>query len=624
MSKAENSIKNLEGNLNLFNPLNIQKIKQGVSLGLFKIEDNYIYYLKSDNRKQKLTEKDPEELVRAEMYFDLVNTYKYDPEAIGVEISIMVGSTKKYADLIVYRTSERTEGNAFIVVECKKDEISQSEFEMAVKQGNSYARSQNADYSVTVSGKTVEVIKAVKNTKDYEELREETVGDIPVRYDKPSEWRFFKGVDSRDIQTIDKHALMRIFKKCNQTLWDGGQLNPLEAFDELSKLIFAKISDELAPRKPGEPYSFQIKSNEAPEVTFNRISQIYNKGLDRDEDVFKEPIKLDPRKLVAVVKHLEAINLNKTDLDSKGVAFESFMQDFFVGKAGQYFTPREVIEFIVDFLDFENTDRVLDPACGSSGFLLHALDKVRKQAGEYWIDDEQRKYSHWHDFASKNLYGIELNRSLARVSKMNMIIHDDGHTNVVASDALVPISAIESLNSGFKENSFDIVLSNPPFGASVSSSEKEYLKTYQLGVNAQTGKPRNTQKTEILFIERIWQFLKPGTGKAGIILPDGILTNSSLQYVRDFILEKFKLLAVVSLPQTAFSHYGAGVKTSVLFLEKWGKENELDKQTDYPIFMAKAENIGYDATGRKTGKSDLKGLKQQYEEFLKDPKPFFV
>jgi type I restriction enzyme M protein len=204
---------------------------------------------------------------------------------------------------------------------------------------------------------------------------------------------------------------------------------------------------------------------------------------------------------------------------------------------------------------------------------------------------------------------------------MNMIIHDDGHTNVIASDALVPFSALESLNPGFKSNSFDIVLSNPPFGASVNSGEKDYLGSFELGKNKD--KTRNTQKTEILFIERIWQFLKPD-GKAGIILPDGILTNSSLQYVRDFILEKFKLLAVVSLPQTAFSHYGAGVKTSVLFLEKWGKENELDRKRDYEIFMAKAENIGYDATGRKTGKSDLKILKEEYKKFKEDPASFFV
>lgn len=605
-----------------FNPLNFSFIRDGISKEFFTLGENCIFYTQSDNRKQKLTKNDPEELVRLETYFDLVTKYKYQPNCIGVEVSIMVGSEKKYADLIVYRTKDKKDGEVFLVIECKKDEINDAEFETAVKQANSYARSQGAEYSITVSGKTVEVIKANKNTKNYDELRELTVGDIPVEYGTPSEWRYFKGDLSRDIKPIEKMTLMRIFKKCNHTLWDGGQLNPLEAFDELSKLIFAKISDELHGRKTGEPYDFQIKSNEQPEVTFARISAIYAKGLDRDEEVFKEPIKLTARKLVSVVKHLEAVNLNKTDLDSKGVAFESFMQDFFVGKAGQYFTPRQIIEFMVDFIEIDNNSRVLDPACGSSGFLLHALDKVRKQADEYYTKDTSDHHRHWHDFASNNLYGIELNRSLARVSKMNMIIHDDGHTNVIAQDSLEDIAVIKANNPKFDFNSFDVILSNPPFGASVSSAEKSYVETYELGKNG--SKKRANQKTEILFIERIWQFLKPDTGIAGIILPDGILTNSSLQYVRDFILDKFKLLAVVSIPQTAFSHYGAGVKCSVMFVQKWGDKTALEKQSDYPVFMAKAENIGYDATGRSTGKNDLDGLKAKYQEFLKEPKSFFV
>jgi type I restriction enzyme M protein len=616
------SINNATNQPEIFNPLNFSFIRDGVSKSFFTLGENCIFYTRSDNRKQKLSKNDPEELVRLETYFDLVTKYKYQPECIGVEVSIMVGSEKKYADLIVYRTSDKKDGEVFLVIECKKDEINDAEFETAVKQGNTYARSQGAEYSITVSGKTVEVIKANKNTKNYDELRELTVGDIPVAYGTPSEWRYFKGDLNRDIKPIEKIALMRIFKKCNHTLWDGGQLNPLEAFDELSKLIFAKISDELHGRKIGEPYDFQIKSNEEPEVTFARIAAIYAKGLDRDEEVFKEPIKLTPRKLVSVVKHLEAVNLNKTDLDSKGVAFESFMQDFFVGKAGQYFTPRQIIEFMVDFIDIDNNSKVLDPACGSSGFLLHALDKVRTQAGEYWEAGTADHHRHWHDFASNNLYGIELNRSLARVSKMNMIIHDDGHTNVIAQDSLEGIEVIKANNPKFDFNSFDVVLSNPPFGASVSSAEKSYVETYELGKNG--SKKRANQKTEILFIERIWQFLKPDIGVAGIILPDGILTNSSLQYVRDFILDKFKLLAVVSIPQTAFSHYGAGVKCSVLFVQKWGEKTALEKQSDYPVFMAKAENIGYDATGRATGKNDLDGLKAKYYEFLKEPKSFFV
>ena len=161
-----------------------------------------------------------------------------------------------------------------------------------------------------------------------------------------------------------------------------------------------------------------------------------------------------------------------------------------------------------------------------------------------------------------NLYGIEINDQIARVCKMNMIIHDDGHTNVISSDSLRDIKEITDIHKGFKKGYFDIILTNPPFGATVKSTEKNYLGKYELG----TGK--KNQKTEIMFIERCIEFVKPKTGKIGIVLPDGILTNSSLQYVRNFIMEKCQILAVVSLPQFAFTHYGAGVKSSLVFLRK--------------------------------------------------------
>lgn len=169
-----------------------------------------------------------------------------------------------------------------------------------------------------------------------------------------------------------------------------------------------------------------------------------------------------------------------------------------------------------------------------------------------------------------------------------------------------------------------MILTNPPFGSTINKSEKPYLSGYELGKSKNTkGKERDRprQNSEILFVERIWEFLKPGTGKAAIILPDGILTNSSLQYVRDFIIEKFQLLAVVSLPQCAFAHFGAGVKASIIFVRK-RKENEKLEDTE-AIFMAAPEQIGYDATGRET-ESQLDDIKKKYEEFQQNATPFFV
>lgn len=271
-------------------------------------------------------------------------------------------------------------------------------------------------------------------------------------------------------------------------------------------------------------------------------------------------------------------------------------------------------------------DLILDPACGSGGFLLYALDRVRHEADEYHDKESVEHYTHWHDFAMRNLFGIEINDEIARVAKMNMILHDDGHSNIAGEDALDRPDAIRKRtgNNGFKEDCFDLILTNPPFGAQVALTERPYLSDYVLGTKEDKKgkrKPLKNQKTEILFIERVWRFLKPGTGRAAVVLPDGILTNSSLQEVRDNLLNWFQLLAVVSLPQTAFAHFGAGVKASLVFLRRRAA-NEKPKD-DEAIFMATPEKIGYDATGRKC-ENQLPEVVKQYRAFEKNPKPFFA
>ena len=195
---------------------------------------------------------------------------------------------------------------------------------------------------------------------------------------------------------------------------------------------------------------------------------------------------------------------------------------------------------------------------------------------------------------------------------MNMIIHDDGHTNVISRSSLDNFNDIKTQHKGFKKDHFDIIITNPPFGATIKKNGKEdtYLDKFELG------KKKSSQKTEILFIERCIDFLKPKTGRMGIVLPDGILTNSSLQYVRDFIMERCEILAVISLPQFAFSHYGAGVKSSLVFLRRKGTDEVLE---DYPIFMAMAEHIGYDATGREDSVNDLLDtIYPEYQKFKAD------
>jgi type I restriction enzyme M protein len=577
---------------------------------------------------------DPEEQVRAEFWAELIFRYGYEPARIGVEVTVPDRTPKDAADLVVFRDDART--RPFAVIECKRDGVTDAEFAQAVEQacGNGTWARLRAQYVGVVAGQTRRFLDF---SEKYGVLEREAniVADLPRQYGKPEEWRFRKGTKD-DIQPVSKETLIATIKKCHQTLWGGGRLSPPMAFGELCKLLFVKIQDEKKPRKNGQPYQFQIKTHEPSRRLAQRIKAIYEAARERDPQVVTDTIRIDDATLRTLVSHMEAISFSKTDLDTKGVAFEQFMDGFFKGDFGQYFTPREIIAFAVEMVQPKADELVLDPACGSGGFLLYALDHVRREADEYYpdqkgdadrgIDEGKDHYKYWHDFAEKNLFGIDINDEIARVAKMNMILHDDGHNNIVSDDALDRLDAIfqRTGNNGFKEGRFDLVLTNPPFGAQVALTERPYLSDYVLGTKEDRKgkrKPLKNQKTEILFIERVRQFLKPGTGRAAVVLPDGILTNSSLQDVRDQLLQWFQLLAVVSLPQTAFAHFGAGVKASLVFLRRRAPDEE--PRDDEAIFMAAPEEIGYDSTGRKC-ENQLPEVTEQYRRFLRDPAPFFV
>lgn len=583
-------------------------------------EKKKIIYLASGNHSENYN--DPEEKVRAEFWAELIYKYEYPATRIKVEVVVPDRLPTDRADIVVFADDECK--RPYTVVECKKDGVTDAEFAQAIEQGvgNATWVKLRADYVVIVAGGTRRVLD-VSDKYGALEREQNILADLPKAYGKPQEFRFYKGTEN-DIKPVAREDLIVAIKKCHQTLWGGGRLSPPTAFGELCKLIFVKISDEQKPRKKGEPYQFQIKTHEPSSKLAERINALYDEQKKKDPEVFTESIKVDDRVLRTVVSHLEAINLNKTDLDVKGVAFEQFMDGFFKGDFGQYFTPRPIIEFAVKMMKPQHDWDVLDSSCGSGGFLLYALDYMRKQASEYYEKGSVDYYNYWHDFAAKHLYGIEINDEIARVAKMNMIVHDDGHTNVISFDALDSIEKMHDHNPGFAKDKFDLILTNPPFGSNIVKAEKPYLSSYELGrVKDSKGKEKDRprQSSEILFIERIWEFLKPGTGKAAIVLPDGVLTNSSSQYVRDFILEKFQLLAVVSLPQCAFAHFGAGVKASIIFVRKRAAKETPDENE--AIFMAAPELIGYDATGRKT-ESQLDEIVQKYEEFLEDAEPFFV
>lgn len=587
----------------------IQNINKGLAAGIisFNTDESKITY--HCVRDYTTSFKNPEEKVRASYFSELVLTYQYPVERINLEVTVPRRTPEDRADIIVYEDDECQ--SPFLVVECKKEGITDAEFKQAIEQAFGNANSVRSKYASVVAGNTKTAFD-ISGFKPSERERN-VIADIPVKYGKAPKYKFIKGDKAKDLKTVSRDDLISALEKCHDTVWQGGKLAPTTAFDEVSKLLFCKMKDEKDGTKKGQPYRFQCGTHETAGEVAERIDVIYQEAKKQDEEVFKEDIRLEPKVIYSVVEHLQGLALNKTDLDTKGVAFEKFMVDYFKGKMGQFFTPRPIIDFAVKLLQPTHDDLVIDPSCGSGGFLLSVLDTVRHDAEKDY--DEQEAYEIWHNFAKKNLYGIEINDQIARICKMNMIIHDDGHTNVISTDSLTFLKDIKELHKGFTKDRFSLLLANPPFGAVVKSAEKEkkYLDQYKLGEG------RQNQKTEILFIERCIDFLKPGEGRMGLVLPDGILTNSSLQYVREVLLERCVITAIISLPQFAFSHFGAGVKSSLVFARKKAKDEVVE---DYPIFMAMAEKIGYDATGRDDA-NELPDILEQYRQFQAAP-DFFV
>jgi type I restriction enzyme M protein len=607
-----------------------------------------IQYLAADHSERWA---DPEEKVRAEFWAELIYKYEYRPERIRFEVRVPRRTPNDLADIVIYGDKDDELKAPYFVMECKRADVSDAEFAQSIEQACGNRASLGAKYCGVVAGLTRRFLSFDKFPPAE---RDKNHIQMPIRYGKPPAWRFYKGgfriengrrLQATDLPAIPREELRAAIRKCHQSLWEGGRRSPIAAFGEFCKIIFVKHRDEKdAGRQEGEPYTFQRKSEESADDLAARIHKLYAHEQELEPDVFTDKINVEPPILAQVVEHLEGISLDRTELDTKGVAFEEFMGGFFKGDFGQFFTPRELIGFAVEVLNPERKQLVLDPACGSGGFLLYALDHVRREADrrfpKHRTDAKQSRehWSYWHDFAEKNLFGVEINEELARVAKMNMIIHDDGHTNIVGHDALDfferPKDAdgkakgenrayLYDRNKTLRRSKFDLILTNPPFGSVVKRTEKSegYLEQFELrnyigkGTSgseadesfkgegdarrgAKAVKDRASIKTEILFLERVHSFLKPGTGRAAIVLPDGILTNSSLQGVRDWLLAHFQLLAVVSLPQFAFAHYDAGVKASLVFLRRMKDGESL--ADDAPIFMALAENIGYDATGRKT------------------------
>ena len=386
-----------------------------------------------------------------------------------------------------------------------------------------------------------------------------------------------------DIPFLKEDNLLRRFEEIHDYIYSNDGLSPQQALEEFVKILFVKIFDE---------------NNNLNLFEQNTITELFEQTKKNFSEIFEndEKIKLSDNAIKFIITKLQDISLVNSSQDAKGLAFQKFLSHHEKDRQGQFFTPEPVIDFCVEMMQPKPNEIIIDPACGSGGFLMSALKYLQKS--NQGIDIQ--------NVISKNMFGFDINKSILRIAKMKLLLEANVETNVLCANSL---ENFEDLN-----DTFDLILANPPFGAKNTNSD--VLKKFDLGYKwtkngneyYKTKSLQSTQNSEILFIERCLKLLKDG-GRMGIVLPNGNFENPSLEYLRYYIKLKSKLLAVVKLPQETFIPFGTGVKTSILFLEKDVQNTE--KQ--YPVFFGKVTKLGYQ--GNKNGATIYK--KNQYGQINK-------
>ncbi|HJH70253.1 MAG TPA: N-6 DNA methylase [Bacteroidaceae bacterium] len=610
-----------------------------------KIENNKIFA----PLKDKWLILTPEERVRQEYICRLVTNYGFSLEQMGQEIQVSNshrGQGKARADIVIWKSplAKKEELSATIVVECKAEHITIHEEDYY--QGYNYASWAGADFFVTTNLKETRVFKVVKGKIPK---RLEEIVDIPKAEDLTNEKRIKELLSQTKTFTRDEFS--KLLFKCHNIIRNNDKLSPEAAFDEISKVLFIKIryerdntgtqifsKEEFTKLRDAYDKTKSKQSLPFYQQLFERTKEDYARdGLFESNDT----IKIKEASFEAIVEELEVYNLSRTADDVKGIAFEKFLGKTFRGELGQFFTPRTIVDFMVELLDPEEGEIICDPCCGSGGFLIKAFEyvrekiendiqKVKEQIKSKLFDEnyenlnEKKKAaideqvnnhfaalnkeldtnspnSRLQHLSSNCIYGTDANPRMARTAKMNMIMHGDGHGGVHHHDGLLNVN-------GVFENRFDVIFTNPPFGSRVEKSlkiteadvetdiqkiaiyeEKYGKKVYQqaLGqINNHIGDSlldlytvgKLSGLTEVLFIERCIRLLKPG-GRLGIVLPEGVLNNTNLQAVRELFEGMAKIILITSIPQDVFMASGATVKPSLLFFKKFTTEEQKQFET---------------------------------------------
>lgn len=579
----------------------------------------------------KLRNETPEEYVRQEIEKSLVREYQYPREEIAVEFRVKMGASSKRADLVVFpEGAAHKQENVWAVIECKAEDIPTSHKREGVEQLKAYmAACANAEFGMWTNGRERVCYRKLRGPDPFEEIV-----DLPVKGRDPDD---AERPSPETLKAATSDALLFAFKRCHNYIAANQGLQKSEAFFELLKMIFCKIWDERSDELKFYATTKERQSLNGQTKVKARIDRLFADVKNRYKNIFKanEVIDLEPRVLAYAVSQLQVYSLLESRVDVKGKAYEEIVGSNLRGDRGEFFTPRNICRMAVLMVDPGPEHTALDPACGTGGFLVtamnHVVAKIESSERGKWRDagptDSQREQLllKRQEYVREKLFGIDLNPNLVRAAKMNMVMNNDGSGGLTQGNSLEPPAAWnEELRDHGLLGEVDFVFTNPPFGSKLPIDDPNILEQYDLGhawdYDEETDEyrirePRTLQKSqppEILFIERCVQFAKPGTGIVCIVLPDAILGAPGLAYVREWILENTQVLASVDLHPDAFQPRNS-TQTSLLILRRKDPMKEIEferasgKKQDYEVFMALANHVGHDKRGVTTYVRDEEG-----------------
>lgn len=417
-----------------------------------------------------------------------------------------------------------------------------------------------------------------------------------------------------DFELTKTDKLLRKFEEIHNFIYANDGLSTQQTLEEFIKILFIKVIDEKKKDKQfyiDEAEFEQIKTSRKSEQLLQRISSLFSSTIKEYSDLFDkgDRIKLSPLSLANTINKLQDFSLINSSNDAKGLAFQKFLSHQEKDGRGQFFTPEPIIDFCVSIIQPKPNETIIDPACGSGGFLNSSFNYILNN----------NKNVNVEKVVSENLYGLDINKSIARIAKMKLLLEANVETNVKCINSLTDYDEVLlKVKVDKASKGFDIVLTNPPFGTAGKISDKKTLSSFDLGYKwkktndnefIKTDKLHTGQVAEILFIERCIDLLKEG-GRMGIVLPNGHFENPSLEYLRYYIKQRTKILGIVNLPQETFIPYGTGVKTSLLFVQK--DTPNIDRK--YPLFFSQIRKIGYQ--GNKNGSPIYQ--KDDYGKILRD------